>query len=318
MIARRARAVALFAGVVALAATSAGCDKLGLGGGKGADGGSTASGGGGGLFSFLDKSFEGEVTMLVSGKGLGGSGGSAAGAANTAPKTLLFGLKSPKLRLDLAPDASAGNPMLAQGVALIIDPPAKKGYALIIAQKKAIVLDFDKAKGGLKLPSVPGGPSTAPSGPPPDPPKIEKTGKTDTVAGYQCDIWKITSKTTHADACLAEGIKWIDLTDLGVQSPEFAAVAAVSDFNHFPLRMVAFDDKNVETSRMEATKIEKKKLDDTHFAVPADFQVVDLAAMLGAFGGGAPGGPPGGPPGGFPGGRRPPGLPPGFVPPKRP
>ena len=68
---------------------------------------------------------------------------------------------------------------------------------------------------------------------------------------------------------------------------------------------------------MEATKIDKKKLDDPHFAVPADFQVVDLAALLGGFGG-PPGGVPGGPPGGFPGGRHRPGLPPGFVPPKRP
>jgi hypothetical protein len=295
---------ALAAALIACAIGASGCDKLGLGGSKGADGGSSSSGsGGGGLFSFLDKSFEGEVTMNVSGKGV--SGGNAASAAK--PKTLLFGLKSPKVRIDAGADIAADNPMLAQGAAFIIDPPAKKAYVLVLAQKKAIVLDFDKAKGGLKLPKLGGAPSNAPSGPPADPPKIEKTGKTEVIAGFQCEVWKITSKTGRADACLAEGIKWIDLTDIGLQSPEFAAVAAVSDFNHFPLKMVAFDEKNVETSRMEATKIEKKKLDDTRFAVPADFQVVDLATLLGGFQ----------PPGGVASGRRPPGLPPGFVPPKR-
>jgi hypothetical protein len=70
---------------------------------------------------------------------------------------------------------------------------------------------------------------------------------------------------------------------------------------------------------MEATKIEKKKLDDALFAVPTDFQVVDLAALLGGLGG-LPGGPPGGFPGGVPGpgGRFAPGtLPPGIPPPKR-
>jgi hypothetical protein len=279
-----------------------GCDKLGLGK-KGADGGAAASGGGGGgLFSFLDKNFEGEVTMSVSGKGLG-----SGGAASSKPKTLVFELKSPKVRIDAGNDLATDNPMLAQGAAFIVDPPGKKAYALIVAQKKAIVFDFDKAKGGLKLPKLGGDARGAPSAPP-DPPKIEKTGKKEIVAGYQCEVWKITSKTGHADACLAEGIKWIDLTDIGLQSPEFAAVAAVSDFNHFPLRMVAFDEKNVETSRMEATKIDKKTLDDSHFVVPPDYQVVDLAALLGGFL------PPAG--AGVGSGRRPPGLPPGFVPPQ--
>jgi hypothetical protein len=287
-----------------------GCDKLGLGK-KDADGGPAASAGGGGLFSFLDSSFEGDVTMSVTAK-TGSKGG---------PKTVVFQLKSPKVRIDVGADGAADNPMLAQGGAAIIDPPAKKAYLLVLAQKKAIVLDFDKAKGGLKLPKMPGlpGAPSAPAGPPPDPPKVEKTGKKETIAGYQCELWKITSKTGRADACLAEGIKWIDLGDLGVQSPEFAAVAAVSDFNHFPLRVVSFDAQNVEQNRMEATKIEKKKLDDTIFTVPADFQVVDLAAMLGGLGG-LPGGPPGGFPGGVPGpgGRFAPGtLPPGIPPPKR-
>lgn len=291
----------LTAALIACATFAGGCDKLGLGGKGGADGG-TSSSGGGGLFSFLDKSFEGEVTMNVSGKGVGGNG-----AAGAKPKTLLFGLKSPKVRIDAGADVAADNPMLAQGAAFIIDPPAKKAYALITAQKKAIVFDFDKAKGGLKVPKLGGGAPSAPSAPA-DPPKIEKTGKTEVIAGFQCEVWKITSKTGRADACLAEGIKWIDLSDIGLQSPEFAAVAAVSDFNHFPLRMVAFDEKNVETSRMEATKIEKKKLDDTRFVVPPDFQVVDLNALLGGFQ------PPGG---GIAPGKRPPGLPPGFVPPKR-
>ena len=289
------------AATFAIATSSAGCDKLR---GGSADGGAAASGGGG-LFSFLDKSFEGEVTMNVSGKDLAGGANNAAAAKQ--PKSLLFGLKTPKVRVDAGADIAQGNPMLAQGAAFIIDPPAKKAYALLIAQKKAIVLDLDKSHGGLKLPRAPGSPA-APSGPPSDPPKIEKTGKKEVVAGFQCEVWKITSKTGHADACLAEGIKWIDLADIGVQSPEFAAVAAVSDFNHFPLRFVAFDAQNVETSRMEATKIEKKKLDDARFVVPPDFQVIDMSAMLGNLQGlGAAGGRPG----------LPPGLPPGFVPPPK-
>ena len=278
-------------------ATSA-CDKLGLGK-KDGDGGTTASGSGGGLLAIFDKSFEGEVTMLASGKDAGKGG----------PKTLVFGLKTPKVRVDANSDLAPTNPMFAQGVAFIVDPPAKKAYALIAAKKQAVVIDLDKAK-TMKLPTMPG--SAGPSGPsapsvPSEPPKIEKTGQKDTVAGYQCEIWKITNKNgSRAEACLAEGIKWIDLTDLGVQSPEIAAAAALSDMNHFPLRLVSWDPKNVEEARLEAQKIDKKKLDDTRFGVPADYQVIDISQLFGSILG-APSGRPG----------MPPGLPPGFVPPSK-
>src|SRR4029077_17002037 len=111
---------------------------------------------------------------------------------------------------------------------------------LMHARKQAMVIDLDKAKQG-GLPGFGGAGAGKPGTPsaPTDKPSIEKTGKKDTVAGYSCEIWKITPKDgTHAEACLAEGIKWIDITDLGVHSPEMAAAAALTDLNHFPLRLV--------------------------------------------------------------------------------
>jgi hypothetical protein len=278
---------ALGAALIACAIGAAGCDKLGLGGKKDADGGTASSGGGvGGALSFLGGAFEGEITMAVSGKNTAKSGAS----------TMTFGIKSPKVRVDMTGSAVPENPMLGQGAGFIIDPPAKKGYLLVPAQKRAMVIDFDKAKaqaartrgGAAAQPGVPATPS--------DPPKVEKTGKKETIAGYGCEVWKVTSKTSHADMCVAEGIKWIDLTDLGMSSPEVALAAAASDLNHFPLRVVAFDDKNVETTRMEATKIEKKKLDEARFVVPPDYQLIDMSAMLGGLqgiGAGKPGLPPG-------------------------
>jgi hypothetical protein len=304
----RGSATGLFLVAIAAVATgSLGCDKLGLGK-TNPDGGST----GGGLGSIFDSTFEGEITMNVSSKP-----STPGSAAKEAPKSLLLGLKTPRVRIDAGAELAPGNPMLAGGVAFIVDPPAKKGYALINAQKKAVVIDFDKSKGGFKPPGGGGGAPGSP-GHTEEPPKIENTHKKDTIAGYTCEIWKITSKTSHAEACLAEKIKWIDFTDLAVQSPSFAAIAAVSDFNHLPLRIVSFDDKNVEEGRMEVTKVDKKKLPDNHFSVPPDFQIVELSALLASFMGGPPGGGPGGP-GGIPGGPgHRPGLPPGFVPPKRP
>lgn len=267
-----------------------GCDKLGFARKDGGDEGAGTTGGG--ALSFLGSPFEGEITMLVTPK------------AKASPATIVFGIKSPKARLEIANQAVADNPLLAQGGAVLIDPPAKKAFVLIPARKQAMVIDFEKMKAqrSVRLPGQPGGGAVLT-----EPPKVEKTGKKEVIAGYTCEDWKVTSKSSRADMCVAEGIKWIDLSDLGMTSPEVALAAAASDLNHFPLRVVAYDDRNVETSRMEATKIEKKKLDDTRFAVPPDYQVVDLNAMLGALPGlGAVG---------TTGGGRP-GLPPGFVLPK--
>ena len=270
---------------VALCALSLlGCDKIpGLGKQDAGAGGGAPSGGG--VFSFLDSSFEGEIAMSVSGKG----------ATTTGPTLMTFGIKSPKIRVDIR--GAQGNPMLAQGGGFIVDPPAKKGFLLMPAQKKAMVIDFEKAKAQRSpLPNKPG--QGVPSGALTEPPKIEKTGKKETVAGYTCETWKVTSSASRADVCVAEGIKWIDLTDLGMTSPELALAAAASDLNHFPLRVVAYDETNVETVRMEATKIEKKKLDDGRFAVSPGYQLIDMSAMLGnlqglgAAGTAAPGLPP--------------------------
>ena len=257
------------------------CDKIGLGK-KDGDGGTTTTSGG--VLSFLDSSFEGDIAMTTK-KG-----------AET-PKSFTIELKSPKLRIEAPAEIANG-----QAVSVIVDPPGKKAILLNHPKKQAMVIDLDKAK-TAHLPGFGGPPGTpgTPGAPgaPPEKPNIEKTGKKDSVAGYSCEIWKITNKDgTHAEACLAEGIKWIDLGDLGIHSPEMAAAAALTDLNHFPLRLVSFDAKSTETSRMEATKIDKKKLDDATFAVPPGYQTVDLAAMFQGIGGppGAPGRPPFPPP----------------------
>lgn len=286
--------------ILALAALTTGCDKLKSAMGKGTtsdEGGTAAPSSGGGILSFLGNDFEGTITANIKSK------------SQKAPQEITFAIKKPKYRIEI-PSAANGNPAMAQGGSLILDPAQKKGWVLVQAQKMAIELDFDKMKSGKAgipgLPSAPKAPTT--------PPQIDKTGKKDTVAGYTCDIWKLTSADGRkADVCVAEGITWIDLTDLGMGSPELALAAVASDANRFPLRLVAYDAAGAEETRMEATKVAKLKLDDAQFTVPADFRTVDMAGMMGAMGG--MGGTPGGMPSGFPGH---PGLPNGRPMPTKP
>lgn len=281
------RLVAALATVAAVAG-GAGCDKIKSLAGKGDDAGASSSGGGVAqdVLSFLGGTFEGEITMGVTTRGQGG------------PRTLVFGMKDPKVRIDATGGVPGDNPVLAQGASFILDPPQKKGYALVPSQKKAMVLDFEKMKSGQGFPfgGKPGAPSV-----PDAPPKIEKTGKKDVVAGYACEVWVITTKSNRSEVCSAEGIKWINLVDLGMSSPELAAAAALGDVNRFPLRIVSFDASGAEEVRLEAKKIEKKEMDASRFEVPPDYQVIDLSALMGGFG--------------VPGAK---GLPSGFVPPAPP
>lgn len=285
-----------------LAISITGCDKLKAAAGKAdADGGTSAStGSGGGLLSFASKDFEGEITMSATSKG------------QSAPTTMVFAIKKPKVRIDAKqglPGAAGGGGIglgSPGGAILLVDPTQKKGWAMQPAEKRAIVFDFEKMKamappgGGSPIPGIGGG-AGKPKGPPP---KIDKTGKKDTVAGYTCDIWDIThSDGKKSELCVAEGITWIDLTDLGWASPEVAAAAALSDMNHFPLRIVTKDAAGAQESRVEATKVEKKTIDDASMVVPPDYQVMDFSAMMGAMRGmgGHPGMPAGMPPGMPPG-----------------
>jgi hypothetical protein len=205
--------------------------------------------------------FEGEITM------------NATRTQGSGPTQLVFGIKKPKYRVDATGTVATDNPMMAGGASLLLDPPQKKGWALVPAQKKAIVLDFDKMKGASsRVPGVNTGPGSKANEPPP---KIDKTGKKETIAGYECEIWYVTaSNGARSELCMADGITWIDLGDLGWSSPEMTVGAVATGANKFPLRIVSADTK------LEATKIEKKKLEDARFVVPPDYQVIDVAAMI--------------------------------------
>jgi hypothetical protein len=275
---------ATFLLVVALSSLL-GCDKLKGALGKGSDGGTgSPSGSGAGVLSFFGADFEGEIAASFTTKDR---------AQRSAGQQLVFGIKKPKYRVDMSSGAPSNNPAIASGGALVLDPAAKKGWMLYPAQKMAMVVDFEKMKSLPKAPvlGLPNAPKGMPTAAPSQPPKIDKTGKKDVVAGYSCDVWNVTSEGKRAEACVAEGITWIDLSDLGWSSPELAVAAVATEANRFPLRVITFDAKGAEETRMEATKVEKKKLDDARFVVPADYRVVDMATMMGGFGGlgGAPG-----------------------------
>ena len=182
----------------------------------------------------------------------------------------------------------------------IVDNDAKKAYIVLDQQKETIMIDLNtvgQQMKDFKPPTEHKATGSTAAEPPKYPPKITKTGKTDTVAGFSCEIWEIQSTepgdASKADVCVAQqGVSWFHFPMTGAPA-EFAALGELVDGSHFPLRGVGFDkDGKTEVGRVEVTKIDKKTLDPNLFVPPPSYKVVDMATAVSGFMGGmgGPGG----------------------------
>ena len=289
-----------------LALGTCSCDKLKAMAGGG-DGGATASAdgaaapAGGDALALLD-GFEGEID--VTGKG---------DKPTDKPVAVALLIKDGKIRADIPPELAEGRANV-KGYG-IFDSAAKKIYVVLDSSKQVIVVDLDKLGEQVKgfTPPAPR-PEHGNAAPKEAPPKVTKTGTYDTVAGYKCENWEVTSDHHEATVCVAqEGFSWLSLpmSALNGVPTEQLWMADLLDGKHFPLRFVGYGpDGKTETGRVEVTKVDKKTLPATDFVYPPTYAVIDVQQMLrglGAMGGlggmagvgGMPGMPPG-MPSGFP------------------
>jgi hypothetical protein len=154
-----------------------------------------------GSLAVLD-GFEGEIGVTAKGK-LGSKPGSEA-------TNFVLQVKDGKFRVDL-PEGLADSQGVGKAYALVA-PAEKKLYVVLDAKKQVILLDFDKLANQAKMLSQarphPGGDAPA---------DVQKTGKTDTVAGYKCEIWHIAQAKSAGDLCIAEqGTSWFHIPLSGV------------------------------------------------------------------------------------------------------
>lgn len=115
---------------------------------------------------------------------------------------------------------------------------------------------------------------------------VERTGRTDKIAGYSCEVWRITDKEHNRlknDICVAKGFGkaatfWVDPKEMR-RSSQPSWVKQLVDEGGFGLRSIHYDEAGKESSRMEVTSIEKKRLDAGLFAFPADWTKQDMSGM---------------------------------------
>jgi hypothetical protein len=191
-------------------------------------------------------------------------------------------VKGAKLRVDL-PEELPRPPMLGQRVHVVLNAPERKLFAVLEDKRQVVLVNLDnmqKDLEGLQPPGNAGARAKAKQ----TPPKVTRTGHTDTVAGRTCEDWDlVTPEGQKTRVCVAEEeVAWFSLPDLALP-PEQAWAGQFLDGKHFPLRFISFDKKGGESGRVEVSKLEKKPIDDALLAVPGDYQTTDVASLIGGF-----------------------------------
>ncbi|HEU4683458.1 MAG TPA: DUF4412 domain-containing protein [Nitrospira sp.] len=120
--------------------------------------------------------------------------------------------------------------------------------------------------------------------------EIVRTGKTDTVAGYRCDIFLTKDKETgkiRGESCATKGLAnmgalmGLSRSDAGRLSADVPReLRQFAKDGYFLMRMVTKDENDAERVRMEATGVEKKRLDSSLFLPPPGSTKFDMGAVL--------------------------------------
>jgi hypothetical protein len=244
--------------VVSLAACQKKVDANAEGGAATVTSAATPTGGGvlaKGLSFLTGGPMQGEMDILMKGEKSGGT-----------MKLFAKGAKQ-RMEMNLSDKSTKG--------AMIMDGDKKEMIILDDEKKTAMIMKLD-ADG---KPATPGGPAGVGGTGKPEAPECKPTGKSDTVAGYDCNICVSETADAKTEACVANG-----LSLLGAGGGPLGALAG--KMAGFPLRAVktAKSDGH-EIDRFEVTRIERKNVADDKFQVPAGYKSMDMAEMFKNLGG---------------------------------
>ena len=85
-------------------------------------------------------------------------------------------------------------------------------------------------------------------------------------------------RAEKVDVCASKGIAYFDLaSNAKAGSAETPWAVALTTEKAFPLRVVVHDKSGKEEYRADATRADRKKLDDSLFKPPAAYKKADLA-----------------------------------------
>ena len=199
------------------------------------------------LLAAQPNDFEGVVTMKV--------------ATEEGERVLDFQLRKGKLRMEMTSEGQTGV-MVFDGQKMLMLMPAQNMY-----------MEMPATMGGR-------GRDTAAAGP-----TITRTGRMETIAGWQCEHWLFKDERGDTDVCVAKGLG--TFFGMGPQMGRGGRGAGrggaawqreLRAGNLFPLKVTP---PAGTPGAMEVTKIEKKSLDASLFEVPKGYTQMQMPMMPG-------------------------------------
>ena len=185
--------------------------------------------------------FEGEILVSVKDE-----------ASKKLPPSITYDVKGNKVRY-----VPAAAPVYA-----VADIDKQQAYAVDDAQKSFDAIDAKAAPGAKAAPAL----------------KVQKTGKFETIAGLGCENWTIDDGNEKVNVCASKGIAYFDLAGgAKAGNAETPWAVALTTEKAFPLRVVVHDKSGKEEYRAEATRADRKRLDDALFLPPRAYKTADLA-----------------------------------------
>jgi len=196
------------------------------------------------------------VLALVMGRGSLFALGSFEGVVNYQittdgkPMNMEYMMKGKKFRTNMSHDGME--------VSTIMDMGSKKATTLMHKQKMYMVHSLDKALTETAKHPVKG--------------KFHKASGSKEVLGYSCEHWVYEGTAGTTDMWLASGIG----TFMGMGGGSASGsgdewVKAIKGKGYFPMEIDSTG-KNGKTMTMQATKLERQSLSDSHFEVPPGYK----------------------------------------------
>lgn len=110
-------------------------------------------------------------------------------------------------------------------------------------------------------------------------PDLKRTGRTDTILGYRCEEWRLDDEDGSTEIWATRELgSFLGFGSRGrEEAPPWEKDAATRGL--FPLKVLHHDPKGKETMTMVATKIDKKTVPDSSFAVPAGYKKMEMPNM---------------------------------------
>ena len=153
--------------------------------------------------------------------------------------------------------------------------PGMKAAFLIDAKENKSVMLMEQMKMYMEMPAPPAADSGKPK------PEITKTGKTQKILGYNCQQFLIKDGELQSEVWVTKELGTFQMFKMGSRERNSNAEAwqkMVGSEGGFPL-LATTKEGDTQTSKMVATKIEKKSLDDALFKIPEGFKQFDSSMM---------------------------------------